>query len=108
MANSRNRKIKQVRLPPIPAPLSDHQVETLVDQIIFAGREEQSCNALLVLLEEIQIAGGLALDTDRVLHVALTAQVKAFSLVPIEMDARINKIRARLVRGPARGKRKSR
>lgn len=97
-------KVRRIKLPPPPPPLSDHHIETLVEQIIYGGSEEKSCNALLVLMEEIQIAAELAMDIDRTLHVALIAQVKAFSLEPIEMSARIDKIRARLIRPEKRGR----
>jgi hypothetical protein len=51
-------------------------------------------------MEEIQIAAGLAMDTDRTLEIALVAQTKAFSLEPVEMEARINKILSRLISKP--------
>lgn len=100
-------KVRQIKLPPPPPPLSDHHIETLVEQIIYGGSEEKSCNALLVLMEEIQIAAGLSMNIDRTLHIALTAQVKAFSLEPIEMAARIDKIRSRLISSETRAKRKA-
>lgn len=97
------RRTSKIKLPPVPPALPDQQLDALVEQIVFGDGEEHCCNALLVLLEEIMIAGGLALDLDRVLHITTNAQVKAFSLCPLEMEARINKIRARLVR-PTRTK----
>lgn len=93
-------KRNRVSLPPPPL-LSDHQIEKLVEQIIFGDSEEDCCNALLVLMEEIQIAAGLHMNTDRTLAIALVAQTKAFSLEPIEMSARIEKIRSRLIKKPS-------